>query len=421
MVERGLEPWEKILWSDEYLQIIYREWANNFMRKQKRSAAIHYFKKSLELKDDDPKALYFLSLCEKDFAMVGASYNSILRAFQVAEKNQPVNLQICDALYDLNDFEHSGVELKSKSRLFTGYKIKPFEHKFDVVEGNISDSLGDALHDFIQEYKKYFQIIKAMRIKEENPDERPQWKIQRDNQECDVVSIIEEIEPLVHPRERARLARGYKIFNSRYLKNSAIDVEFLKFLKTNKTLLLPQSNITPVLKKVAENNYEIIIKFERMLQARSPLYHEKLMRCPSKPRCRKETEDNLNRIQYSTRRMMFLILNHIKEFRKTRNMDDLSKYVELVMGDLIILKTHRLIPWKFEFINEVYNTLGLAYMDFVVIPSSLDLVETGKERLHVMLGLPLPDERLTVNQFVFGDKSTWLEPEATDYPYIRYK
>lgn len=421
MVERQEQPWEKIGWSDEHLQIIYRECGNNLMRKQKLNVAVHYFEKSLELRDDDPKALYFLSLCQKYVALCEASYNSAIRGLSFVDTNQPLNLQVCNALYDLNHLEHAGLELKSKGRRFTGHKIKAFEEKFTVVESNLMDSLGDSLFAFIQEYKQYFKEIIRMRDKLENPDERPRWKILRANNECDILSVIEEIEPLVHPRERARLSRGYKIFNQKYLNNSAIDVGFLKLLKTNKTLLLPQSRISPALKEVANSNYDIVIKFLRMLQARNPLYNVRLNRCPKKEKCVKEKNDNLNRIQYSTRRMMFIILENMKNLRGQGNLHEISRYTEQVMGDYIILKTHRLIPWKFEFINEVYNILGLAYFDQVQIPKFLDTFETSKEKLFALLRLPLPDERLTVNQFIFGQKSTWVEPEAIDYEYIRYK
>lgn len=421
MVESQPEPWEKITWSDGHLQIIYREWGNNLMRKQKLNVAIHYFEKSLELRDDDPKALYFLSLCQKYVALCESSYNSAIRGLSFLDTNKPLNLGMCDALYDLNDLEKAGCEYKNKGRCFTGSKVKAFQEKFEVVESNLEDSLGESLFRFIQEYKQYFNMIVKMREKLENPDERPRWKILRDNNECDILSILEEIEPLVHPRERARLSRGYKIFNQKYLSNSAVDVSFLKSLKTDKTLLLPQSRIAPVLKEVVDSNYNIIIKFLRMLQARNPLYNIRQKRCPDKARCAKERNDNLNRIQYTTRRMMFIILKNLKRLRQRGNTHEISTFTEQVMGDYIILKTHRLIPWKFEFINEVYNIVALSYFDQIYVPKHIDSFESAKEKLYVLLGVPLADEYLFVHLFVFGDRSSWVEPEAIDYSYIRYK
>lgn len=421
MVERAAEPWEQIAWSDEFLQIIYRECGNNLMRKQKLDVAVHYFEKSLALGGKDPKALYFLSLCQQNLAFCESSYDSAIRGLSLLDSNQPLNLRVCDALYDLNDLEKAGLECKSKGRRFTGRKVKAFQQKYEVVESNLSDSLGESLFQFIQEYKQYFNVVLKMREKLESRDERPMWKILRDNNECDILSILEEVEPLIHPRERARLSRGYKIFNQKYLNKSAIDVSFLKYLKTNKTLLLPQSNVSPVLKEVVESKYNIVIRFLRMLQARNPLYNEKLKRCPNKARCVKERNDNLSRIQYSTRRMMFIILHNMKRLREQGNTKEISKFTEKVMGDYIILKTHRLIPWKFEFINEVYNILALTYFDQIYIPEDLDTLESSKQKLYALMGLPSPDERLVVNKFTFGDKSTWVEPEAIDYSYIRYK
>lgn len=97
----------------------------------------------------------------------------------------------------------------------------------------------------------------------------------------------------------------------------------------------------------------------------------------------------------------------------------LSEYVESVMGDYVILKTHRVMPWKFEYINEVYNTLALAYTDtFTVAENLLEIKE--QDRLLVLLRMPT-DKFKDIVQFVFGDKSTYQEPDAPDYALIAYK
>lgn len=89
------------------------------------------------------------------------------------------------------------------------------------------------------------------------------------------------------------------------------------------------------------------------------------------------------------------------------------------MGDYFVLKTHRVMPWKFEYINEVYNTLALAHADcYVVIEDLLQYKES--ERLLVLLRMPT-DKYKDVVQFVFGDKSTYQEPDAPDYALIGYK
>lgn len=89
------------------------------------------------------------------------------------------------------------------------------------------------------------------------------------------------------------------------------------------------------------------------------------------------------------------------------------------MGDYVVLKTHRVMPWKFEFINEIYNTLALAHADGYQLMD--DILEShGKERLLRLLRMPT-DKYKDIVQFVFGDKSTYQEPDAPDYGLIAYK
>ncbi|KAL5276400.1 hypothetical protein ACFFRR_001931 [Megaselia abdita] len=422
MVEKNLQPWERIGWNEETQQAIYRDWGcYYFQRSINIELAIHYFKKSLELRHDDPKATYLLSLSKKYVALCESAYKDAIRALRLVDLNFPINKNVCDVLYDWNRIEDAGVELISKSRKFVGQKVKPFQHKFDVVTENLTDSMGDAMWYFITDYKKYFNAVTDIRKGIENPDDRPMWKILREKDECDILSILDVIEPLVHPREQARLDRGYKIFCSTYLNRSAIDVMFLKSLTKNKTLLLPQFKSTPVLKKFVDTKYQTVIKFLKMLQARSPLYHEREKRCLNKSMCEANKKAAIFRTKNSTRRVCIIVLNRVKELRERGNIHELTNMVEEIMGDYISVKTHTMMPWKFEFINEVHNTLALAHMDQLVIPDYINAFRSEEEQLFAMMDLPMHEEFVAVKQLVFGDKSTWTEPEAIDYAYIKYK
>lgn len=422
MVETNLQPWERIGWNEETQQAIYREWGCYYLqRSANMDIAIHYFNKSLELRKDDPKATYLLSLSKKYIALCEAAYKDAIKALSLVDLNFPINANVCNVLYDWNQLEHAGVELMSKSRKFVGQKVKPFEHKFDVVTENLTESMGDAMWYFITDYKRYFNAVTDIRKTTENPDERPMWKILRENDECDILSILDVIEPLVHPREQARLDRGYKIFCSAYLNRSAIDVMFLKSLTKNKTLLLPQFKSTPALKKIVDSKYHTVIKFLKMLQTRSPLYNEREKRCFNKVLCATTKKAAFLRIKNNTRRVCIIVLTRIKQLRERGNIHELTNMVEEIMGDYISVKTNKIMPWKFEFINEVHNTLALAHMDKLVIPDFLEAFVQEEEQLFAMMDLPLHEEFVVVKQLVFGDKSTWTEPEAADYAYIKYK
>uniref|UniRef100_A0A1I8NRD2 Uncharacterized protein n=1 Tax=Stomoxys calcitrans TaxID=35570 RepID=A0A1I8NRD2_STOCA len=97
----------------------------------------------------------------------------------------------------------------------------------------------------------------------------------------------------------------------------------------------------------------------------------------------------------------------------------LSKYVEEVMGDYVVLKSLRVMPWKVEFINEVYNTLALAHVDSYTLLE--DVLQThGKERLLRLLRMPT-DKLKDIVEFVFGDKSTYREADAPNYDQMAYQ
>lgn len=137
----------------------------------------------------------------------------------------------------------------------------------------------------------------------------------------------------------ARRRRAFKVFNQIYFNKSWIDVLFLKHLKENKNLLLPQSKVsTPFLRHLTNTKYDVVIKFlvssliyyikygknikkllfflKKMLQARSPLYNEQAHKCPDKKVFDKHREAHLNRVQYQTRRTMLTQMRNIRRLRQ---------------------------------------------------------------------------------------------------------
>lgn len=68
MTAPALQPWERIAWSPEREQIIYRDWGLFYTSKQQLDIAVHYYNKSLNLKSDDPRALYCRSRCKRNIA-----------------------------------------------------------------------------------------------------------------------------------------------------------------------------------------------------------------------------------------------------------------------------------------------------------------------------------------------------------------
>jgi len=81
------------------------------------------------------------------------------------------------------------------------------------------------------------------------------------------------------------------------------------------------------------------------------------------------------------------------------------------MGDYVVLKTYRIMPWKFEFMNEVYNILGLALAEQYHIPKNFR--EYDKDALLILLHNDT-DKLKDVPEFVFGDRSTHHNTNVLD-------
>ncbi|XP_068156546.1 uncharacterized protein wa-cup isoform X2 [Drosophila tropicalis] len=207
--------------------------------------------------------------------------------------------------------------------------------------------------------------------------------------ECDVVSILEMEEESISPLELARRSRHFKIYNQTYLNRCWVDVAFLKKLRDCPHVLLEKSReSTPYMKKLMKTNYSATRTLTKMLHARCPMYATHLHKYASGDLYSKHQEDNLNRIQYQTRRNMFKILRSIRHLIKVGELNKLTHFIEEVMGEYVSIKTNRVMPWKFEFINEVYNYLGLARINEYKIPSDMKVLQ-GKQRLLTLFKLPL--------------------------------
>lgn len=109
-----------------------------------------------------------------------------------------------------------------------------------------------------------------------------------------------------------------------------------------------------------------------MLQSRSPLYLVNYLKYGNKAMSDKYREAYLYRVQYQTHRTMNMALKQIRVLRKAKKVQLLAKYVEEIMGDYVVLKTSRVMCWKFEFLNEVYNTLALALAEQMRVPKNFN-------------------------------------------------
>lgn len=125
--------------------------------------------------------------------------------------NCPMNVQICESLFQLNKFEQCKNEICENLRRFTGNKSKVFEVRrgvvgikwwvisfaqlFQLVLSQIDDVIKDTTNRslsifYLNEQETVKKVCAIMRANEK-VDNRPKWKILKDMGKCDVLSIQE--------------------------------------------------------------------------------------------------------------------------------------------------------------------------------------------------------------------------------------
>jgi len=153
----ALPYWAKFDWCPEIEHDIYRDWGTYYFNRRRENFAMHYYTKALELDDCDYITLYRRSQTQRRAARIEGALNDASKAASKSIKcilfdtfiysnlfciemalqkhgpNCPINLQICDALFELNQFENANIELHNNIRNFIGVKSKSFETRLIVV------------------------------------------------------------------------------------------------------------------------------------------------------------------------------------------------------------------------------------------------------------------------------------------------
>ncbi|XP_064536533.1 uncharacterized protein LOC135427043 [Drosophila montana] len=416
----ALPAWMKFDWNSKVQHDIYRDWGTYYAKRRRETFALYYLTQALNLDERDWSTLYKRSLSRGRAAQIEEALADAMKAADIAMQkygaNCPINLQICDAKYELNHFEECFVELHNNIRRFVGIKAQTFEKRSVVVEGVMKDVTDKALSLFYLKNYKLVERVSAMIKEKEMIDDRPLWKILKELEKCDILSIPEEEEEILSPLETARRKRAFNVIHQNYLNDSWHDVLFMKNLRKNPNLLLDQcKNSRQFLATLCNRQYDIVRRFITMIHCRSPLYLVSFMKYSNKKMLERNKEAYLYRIQYQTHRNMIADLKQIRKLRKEKNVKDLAEYVEKIMGDYYVKKTNRVMCWKFEFFNEVYNTMALTLAEQYFLPKYF---RADKHSFLEVLLLPVDQFKENVS-FVFGDRSTYQDGELVDPVAVR--
>jgi len=86
------------------------------------------------------------------------------------------------------------------------------------------------------------------------------------------------------------------------------------------------------------------------------------------------------------------------------------------MGSYVVIKTNRLMPWKAEFMNEVYNNLALSLCEGYRLPPTR-VTPYDKSAMCQLLNIPVA-KPLEHTELIFGDRSTYsyagADKQSTD-------
>lgn len=96
---------------------------------------------------------------------------------------------------------------------------------------------------------------------------------------------------------------------------------------------------------------------------------------------KRNREQHLYRVEYQTMRDCFRILREVRRLRQERSLERLQQYVDDAISNNIELKTLRTLPWKWEFMQEIYNILALALIDRCAVPRNIDVLDLKNQCL----------------------------------------
>ncbi|KAH8358450.1 hypothetical protein KR093_000391, partial [Drosophila rubida] len=408
-LQPDLKVWEIVGWTDAQKSNMYTDWGIYFQNTGNLPASVKYLDKALEINPNDTDALRRRSNVKRRQSRAPAAVLDCITAKDIIKRAHPfgfdhkINLELSDALYESNRLEDGLCSLHLNRRLFSYTKGQAVNHRMINITQNIKDALSDVTAPAV------YRVIDKMMNVQEVAKRHKKLK-----SECDVMSILEAEEEFLSPLEKSRRKRHYKIYNHRYLDKLWMDVGFLKEIRENSNLCIKEFvESSTHLKTLADDGYRIVRTFTKMLHTRSPMYCRNSIKGELH---QKYQQENLFRIQYQTRRNMFKILRTIRSLIRTNKLQKLKNFVDDVMGNYVTIKTNRIMPWKFEFVNEVYNYLGLARINDYKIPSDMKIL-TGRQRLMILFKIPTELDFNRKGQFenLLNKRPSTVDPKSEKF------
>ncbi|XP_037725486.1 uncharacterized protein LOC119557021 [Drosophila subpulchrella] len=456
-----LRPWQRFEWRSSMQSQIYRDWGVYYTRRLLNREALESFGRAVAVcREETPrpsltpptaapapvgsysdvgvaetgvcrrdyKSLFLRGRCQRSLARPDLALLDVQRAqraLQLTRSRVPGSAQLiaekCDNLFEANKFENALTTLLTEGQPFGGQSAQGRfrmikEKTLDVFE----DTLGESLRPFMHQHSGVLEEVSRRQKKLSAHHSSPPWKTLRDGRQCDVQSV--HVREPVHwtPLEKARQRANQSLYNHNYMGRNAVDIALLRQLRSDRNFLDPlRIWTTPSMRQLSEGQYAIIRRFMKMLQARNPLYNRRYVRQRKGAICEQERqrrkEMHLFHKQYQTRRDCMRMLQEVHRFRREGDVDRLSDYVEHIMSGFIGLKTQRTLPWKWELLNDVYNTVAMAYCDRCSVPANVDFLEPENRPVLYLLR----SEKLRDMSVRLGGPNIYLEIQREEERHSR--
>lgn len=403
----------------ELRHAIRRDWGLFYKKGHLYDKALENFDESLAINEDAFKPMIEKSRC----LLEECNPDEALRVAKQCKTKYPKIVRVKyhrnNCLYEQNNFEDSlKMAWQTMHQHPTARHVKSY---IELINSTIEQSIESPKNCL---YNMRLDIDRLHRYKLNAADCRPIWKILRDANECDVISTrstsYTDIAPI---KEKQREANANRIHSMYLDSSSAKDIIFLKSLVTSDRLMLPQTpKSNAVLVENINKHMKCIVACEQMLWTREPCYAKTYTEDVA--RTNRTKVEVLHRSQHHTRINAFLHLAKIKRLQKT-NFEAMLKYVDKIMSTVYATKTQRVFPRKFEFVNEVYNIVGLAYLNRLRVPNNIMTVPQ-EQRMHLLLDerleqKPKDDDAIVSAAKIFSDRKAFIDPEAPDESYLAYK
>lgn len=247
------------------------------------------------------------------------------------------------------------------------------------------------------------------------------WKQRRDNNECDVMSVLDLHQKIPHLKDLRRIEQNSRFLSQVCLGPAWDAIFFLRDLPKHKSFILPQAEGSELpLKNLIKKSYDKTMTNVKMLHARNPIYTYKKIMFRNQELGTKTKQQNLYRDMYQNRRDVFTQLGRARKFRKEKNLDKLLQYTEKILSEFYQTITVQRFPRKFEFVTELCNNVALACVEQLQIPPNLMVVPL-KERMHLLFDVKMVQDKFDEVEYEFGNRSTYRDPLKVDTSFMKYK